>query len=123
MEDAESFRAYVEKVGGSYGKVWPRPWGCGSVWLKWDSRWVEPRTYSLNPANGVFTLDLAIKTARDPERAVRLTAFVDWDSGRLTVASDAPVSELSVIYSPQIPVQGSGLVGGIKRPRPVSRAE
>jgi hypothetical protein len=102
VEEADFFRGYVEKVGGSYGKVWPRPWGCGTVWLKWDSRWVEPKTYSLNPANGVFTLDLKIKTLHDPERTVRLTAFVDWDSGRLTVASDAPVSELSVIYSPQI---------------------
>ena len=102
VEDAEFFRAYGEKVGGSYRKVWPRPWACGSVWLKWDSRWVEPKTYSLNPANGVFTLDLKIKTLHDPERAVRLTAFVDWDSGRLTVATDAPIPELSVVYSPQI---------------------
>ena len=102
VEDAESFRSYVQKVGASYGKVWPRPWGCGTVWLKWDSRWVEPKTYSLNPANGLFTLDLTIKTLRDPERAVSLTAFVDWESGRLTVATDVPVPDLSVIYSPQI---------------------
>jgi hypothetical protein len=102
VEDAEFFSAYVAKVGGSYGKVWPRPWGCGTVWLKWDPRWVEPKTYSLNPANGVFTLDLRVKTLHDPERAVRLTAFVDWDSGRLTVATDDPVPDLSVIYSPQI---------------------
>src|SRR5882757_4706976 len=29
VEDAEFFRAYVERVGSSYRKVWPRPWGCG----------------------------------------------------------------------------------------------
>ena len=102
VEDAEFFRAYCDKVGSSYSKPWPRPWGCGTVWLKWDSRWVEPKAYSLNPANGVFILDLKIRTLRDPERAARLTVFVDWDSGRLTVASDAPVPDLSVIYSPQV---------------------
>ena len=31
-----------------------------------------------------------------------MTALVDWDSGRLAVATDAPVPDLSVIYSPQI---------------------
>ena len=102
VEDAEFFRAYVEKVGGSYRKVWPRPWGCGTIWLKWDSRWVEPKTYSLNPANGVFILDLKIKTLHDSARTVRLTAFVDWESGRLTVTTDDFVLNLSVIYSPQI---------------------
>ena len=102
VEDAEFFRAYVEKVGGSYRKVWPRPWGCGTIWLKWDSRWVEPKTYSLNPANGVFILDLKIDTLHDPMRTVRLTAFVDWESGRLAVTTDDSVPNLSVIYSPQI---------------------
>jgi len=108
VEDAEFFRAYCDRVGGSYRKPWPRPWGCGTVWLKWDSRWVEPKAYSLNPANGVFILDLKIRTLHDPERTARLTAFVDRDSGRLTVASDAPVPELSVIYSPQIDGFSSG---------------
>jgi alpha-L-fucosidase 2 len=102
VEDAEFFRAYVERVGGSYRKAWPRPWGCGTIWLKWDSRWVETKTYSLNPSNGVFILDLKIKTLHDPARTVRLTAFVDWESGRLTVTADASVPNMSVIYSPQI---------------------
>ena len=102
VEDSEFFRAYGERVGGSYRKIWPRPWGCGTVWLKWDSRWVEPTIYSLNPANGVFLLKLRVKTYHDPERSVRLSAFVDWDSGRLTVATDASIPGLSVIYSPQI---------------------
>ena len=102
VEDAEFFRAYGEKVGASYGKTWPRPWGCGTVWLKWDSRWVEPKTYSLNPANGVFVLDLKIAALHDPIRIVRLTSFVDWDSGRLTVVTDAPVPNLSIIYSPHV---------------------
>ena len=102
VEEDEFFRTYCEKVGGSYQKPWPRPWGCGTVWLKWDSRWVEPQTYSLNPANGLFILDLRIKTFSEPERSVRLTAFVDWQSGHLVLATDAPIPEISVIYSPQI---------------------
>ena len=102
VEDAGFFRAYCEKVGGSYRKPWPRPWGCGTVWLKWDSRWIEPQTYSLNPANGIFVLDLKIKTFNEPERKAQLTAFIDWESGRLAIATDAPIPEFSVIYSPQI---------------------
>lgn len=102
VEDAGFFRAYCEKVGGSYRKPWPRPWGCGTVWLKWDSRWIEPLTYSLNPANGIFVLDLKIKTFSEPERRTQLTVFVDWESGHLAVATDAPIPELSIIYSPQI---------------------
>src|SRR6201999_804236 len=102
VEEAEFFRAYCEQVGGSYQKPWPRPWGCGTVWLKWDSRWVEPQTYSLNPANGLFVLDLKIKNFSEPERSVRLTAFVDWESGHLVLETNAPIPEISVIYSPQI---------------------
>jgi alpha-L-fucosidase 2 len=102
IEGAEFFRAYCERVGVSYKKSWPRPWPCGTVWLKWDARWVEPKTYTLNPANGVFVLDLKVEKLDEAERIVRLTAFVDWDSGLLIVSTDAPVPDLSVIYSPQI---------------------
>jgi hypothetical protein len=102
IEGVEFFRAYSERVGASYRKSWPRPWPCGTIWLKWDARWVVPKTYSLNPANGVFILDLKIKTFHEQERSALLTAFVDWDSGRLTVATDTPIPDLSVIYSPQI---------------------
>lgn len=102
VEDAAFFRAYVRSVGASYRKVWPRPWGCGTVWLKWDARWVEPKNYTLNPANGLLVLNLKIKNLTDPERIGRLVAFVDWDSGCLTVSSDIPIPDLSIIYSPQI---------------------
>jgi hypothetical protein len=71
IEDVEFFRAYSERVGASYRKSWPRPWPCGTIWLKWDARWVEPKTYSLNPANGVFILDLKIKTFHEQERPRR----------------------------------------------------
>ena len=102
VEDAEFFRAYTEKVEGSYRQVWPRPWGCGTIWLKWDPRWVESKTYSLNPANGLFEAEFKIKTLGDSERNARVTALVGWDSGCLTIASDVPLPEVSVVYSPQI---------------------
>jgi alpha-L-fucosidase 2 len=101
VEDAGFFREYVGRVGESYSKPWPRPWPCGTVWLKWDPRWISPMTYSLNPANGVFTLELKITPLNDRQRTAKLTAFVDWDSGRISVKSD-PIPELSVTYSPAI---------------------
>lgn len=102
VESVDFFRSYTESVGASYRKKWPRPWSCGTVWLKWDVRWVEPESYSLNPANGLFTLDLKIKVFQAQTGRVRLTAFVDWDTGLLSVATNEPIPDLSVIYSPQI---------------------
>ena len=99
VEDAAFFREYSNRVGASYSKPWPRPWPCGTVWLKWDPRWVEPITYSLNPANGVFTLELKIQPFRDAERRVKLTVLVDWETGCLTIDSDS-IPEISVIYAP-----------------------
>ncbi len=101
VEDAGFFQKYVAEVGETYSKPWPRPWPCGTVWLKWDPRWVEPMTYRLNPANGVFTLELKITPLNGRERTAMLTAFVDWDSGRISVESD-PIPEISIIYSPAI---------------------
>ena len=101
VENAAFFRDYVNKVGESYSKPWPRPWPCGTVWLKWDARWTEPISYQLNPANGVFTLQLRITPLNGRERTTTLNAFVDWDSGRISVESD-PIPSLSVIYSPAI---------------------
>ena len=101
VEDAGFFREYVGKVGEAYSKPWPRPWPCGTIWLKWDARWAEPMSYRLNPANGVFTLELKITSLNDRERIAKLTAFVDWDSGRISIESD-PIPDVSIIYSPEI---------------------
>ena len=97
-----SFREYSEKVGSSYSKPWPRPWPCGTVWLKWDPRWVETGRYTLDPSNGLFTLELKSTGLAGTDRLVQLTAFVDWDSGLVSVRSTAPVDLLSVIYMPQV---------------------
>ena len=107
VEDAEFFRDYVNKVGRSYSKPWPRPWPCGTVWLKWDPRWVEPVSYQLNPANGIFELELKIQDLDQQPRTANITAFVDRESGRITVGS-GPLSGISVIYSPAIDAFQSG---------------
>jgi alpha-L-fucosidase 2 len=96
------FREYSEKVGASYSKPWPRPWPCGTVWLKWDPRWVETGRYTLDPSNGLFTLELRSTDLTGAGRLVELVAFVDWDSGMVSVRSSAPVDLLSVIYMPQV---------------------
>jgi alpha-L-fucosidase 2 len=101
VESVDFFREYGERVGASYSKRWPRPWPCGAVWLKWDPRWVEPVSYTLNPSNGLFTVDLKIKTLTARERTAKLAAFVDRESGHISVESEA-IPELSVIYSPEI---------------------
>jgi hypothetical protein len=98
----ESLREYSDKVGSSYSKPWPRPWPCGTVWLKWDPRWVEVGRFSLNPANGLFRLELKSTDLASAESTAELTAFVDWDSGLVSVCSDVPVDLLSVIYFPQV---------------------
>jgi alpha-L-fucosidase 2 len=101
VENADFFREYLNKVGHSYSKPWPRPWPCGTVWVKWDARWVEPVTYRLNPANGVFTLELKIQSLDHDPRTASVTVFVDRESGRVTVGSDS-LPGVSVIYSPAI---------------------
>ena len=101
VENAEFFRDYINKVGRSYSKPWPRPWPCGTVWIKWDPRWVAPVTYRLNPANGIFELELKIQSLGEEPRTASVTAFVDRDSGRIAVGSDS-LPGVSVIYSPSI---------------------
>jgi len=98
----ESFREYSQKVGAPYSKKWPRPWSCGTVWLTWDPRWVETGRYTLNPANGLFTLELKSTDLAGSVRLVQLTAFVDWDSGLVLVRSSDPIELQSIIYMPQV---------------------
>jgi alpha-L-fucosidase 2 len=102
VESTETFRRYAAKVGTTYGKPWPRPWSCGTVWIKWDPRWTEPGAFDLNPANGLFTLELNSKDLHGTKQTSRLKAFVDWDSGILSVHTDAAIPSVLAIYSPHI---------------------
>jgi hypothetical protein len=101
VESVDFFREYGERVGASYSKRWPRPWPCGTVWLKWDPRWVEPVSYTLNPANGLFTLELRVNTLTSPVRTAKLAAFVDREFGHISLQAEA-IPGLSIIYSPEI---------------------
>lgn len=57
-------RAYVEKVGSSYTKPWPRPWPCGTVWIHWDPRWVRVLRQTLDIPTGIYRLELRLSDAR-----------------------------------------------------------
>jgi alpha-L-fucosidase 2 len=96
------FREYSSKVGEPYEKKWPRPWPCGTMWINWDPRWVEPIRYSLNPASGLFTLELKETTLKGATSTHRIRLFVDWDSGLVSLESAAPVPLVSVTYSPHV---------------------
>ncbi len=111
VENAAFFHEYLDSVGRSYSRPWPRPWPCGTVWIKWDPRWIEPASYRLNPANGVFELQLTIRNLDGHSRTSNLTGFVDRETGRIVVASE-PLPNVSVIYSPAIDRFRSGPFDG-----------
>lgn len=102
------FNEYSKKVGTSYSNKWPRPWPCGTVWMNWDPRWVEPRRYELSPANGLFTLDLRCSGPDGSSHTVQLTSFVDWSTGIVSVSTNGAAPLVSLVYSPEV----DGLRGG-----------
>ncbi|GEM_PF-230378 len=96
------FRDYTQKVESSYRKPWPRPWPCGTVWIHWDPRWVHAGSQRLDPADGLFTLDLALNEAGQPPRAATVSTFVDWATGLISISTNGPVPLLSVDYYPDL---------------------
>jgi alpha-L-fucosidase 2 len=96
------FREYTRKTETSYLRPWPRPWPCGTVWLHWDPRWVQAGTHTLDPANGMFTLELKCGNPTGDARTAKLSCFVDWTTGLISASTDAPVSFSSLSYYPQI---------------------
>jgi len=73
------FREYSERVATSYdGKKCPRPWPCGTIWINWDPRWVEPGQHTLDLASGLFTLTLRCTNFENENSRVQLFVFVDW---------------------------------------------
>jgi alpha-L-fucosidase 2 len=94
------FREYTDKVTASYRKPWPRPWPCGIVWIHWDPRWVRVRKQSLDPSNGLFTLELDCSEPSRNRRRLVVQAFVDWETGDVCVATDSPAPFTSVTYFP-----------------------
>ncbi len=101
-DNIDFFHAYTRKVEASYLRQWPRPWPCGTVWLHWDPRWVQPGRHELNPSNGQFTLDLKCVSPSGSSRTAKLSCFVDWASGLVSAATDTPVAFTSAAYYPRI---------------------
>jgi len=99
------FRDYTTKVDSSYRKSWPRPWPCGIVWIHWDSRQVRVRRQTLDPSNGMFTLELEHDDLRGHRQKVTMWCFVNWHSGHVLVWSDAPAPIVSIAYFPNVDVQ------------------
>ena len=103
--DIDFFRDYTIMVTSSYRKPWPRPWPCGIVWIHWDSRKVRVRRQSLDPSNGMFTLEIEHDDLRGHRQNVTMWCFVNWNSGHVLVWSDAPMPIVSIAYSPRVDVQ------------------
>ncbi|MGD1104545.1 MAG: twin-arginine translocation signal domain-containing protein, partial [Terriglobia bacterium] len=99
------FHDYTVKVASSYRKSWPRPWPCGIVWIHWDSRKVRVRRQTLDPSNGMFTLEIEHDDLRGHRQEVTIRCFVNWNSGHVLVWSDAPAPIVSIAYLPNIDVQ------------------
>ncbi len=96
------FREYTNKVASSYSRPWPRPWPCGTVWIHWDPRWVQAGKQMLDPATGLYTLDLNCTGFADGSRPVRLSCFVDWMTGLVSVSTEVAAPFLSVDYYPDL---------------------
>jgi hypothetical protein len=96
------FREYTGKVVSSYGKPWPRPWPCGIVWIHWDSRQVHVSRQTLDPSNGLFTLDLDCDGLHSQRRKLRVRCLVNWTTGHVLVSSEAPAPFVSVAYYPSL---------------------
>lgn len=101
-ENIDFFREYSQTVAQSYRQKWPRPWPCGTIWINWDVRWVEPMEFRLDPSDGLFTLDLKCTTMANESRTVQLHAFVDWESGLISVSTNEPLEVRSIVFSPEV---------------------
>src|ERR1019366_8348658 len=117
LEDSIGFfREYTRKVEASYLRPWPRPWPCGTVWVHWDPRWVQPGRHSLDPASGSFALDLKCLNPAGDLRTAKLACYVDWTTGLISASTDTPVSFLSVNYYPRID-EGHGSTAEDSKPK------
>ncbi|HME00548.1 MAG TPA: twin-arginine translocation signal domain-containing protein [Terriglobia bacterium] len=96
------FRDYTMKVTSSYAKSWPRPWPCGIVWIHWDSRKVRVVRQTLDPSNGLFTLELEHDNLRGQRRKVTVHSFVNWNTGHVLLWTDDPAPFVSISYYPNL---------------------
>ena len=97
------FREYSERVASSYdGKKWPRPWPCGTIWINWDPTLVTPSQHTLDLATGLFTLSLKRTNVEGGSDTVRMSVFVDWETGLISASTDQLLPLRSVVYAPEV---------------------
>lgn len=107
------FRDYAEAAEAPYRKPWPHPWPCGSVWIHWDPRFVRVQQQSLDPSNGLLTIDLLLgdhrqtptaattaKSLPTMDKRLQVLCFVDWGSGLVSVTTSDAAPFASVAYYP-----------------------
>ena len=95
-----ALRDYAGKVTSSYRKSWPRPWPCGIVWVHWDVPAFRVVRQELDPASGLFSLEL-----ERGGRAVHLSCFVNTAAGHVCVWSEEAAPFGAVGYYPNIDEQ------------------
>lgn len=101
LEDSNpALREYTGKAASSYQKTWPRPWPCGIVWVHWDVPSFRVVRQELDPANGLFTLELA-----RGGQGVHLFCFVNTAAGHICLWSEEAAPFRSVAYYPNIDAQ------------------
>ncbi|MBI3693944.1 MAG: hypothetical protein HY238_03765, partial [Acidobacteria bacterium] len=90
------FAEYTDKVTSSYRKPWPRPWPCGIVWIHWDSRMTRLVRQTLDPSNGLLTIELE----HEEQRRLQVFCFVNRTANHVCVATDQAAPFVSVAYYP-----------------------
>ena len=93
-------REYTQKVSSSYRKPWPRPWPCGIVWIKWDSRKVRLVRQTLDPADGLFTAEFVHDDLKGAESPFTLFALVNRTTNHICIWAEGPAPIESVLYLP-----------------------
>jgi len=74
----KEFDEYFRKLSASYKKPWPRPWPCGRVIVRWDSRKVRVKKQELNIYTGLLRISLEIEN-----QAYNLYCFVHRSSNQV----------------------------------------
>lgn len=101
LEDSDPvLREYAEKTSSSYRQTWPRPWPCGIVWVHWDAPAFGVVRQELDPANGLFSLELAREG-----QAVPLYCFVNTAAGHICLWSGEAAPFSRVAYYPNVDSQ------------------
>ncbi len=96
------FREYTDRVASSYARAWPRPWPCGTIWVHWDPRWVRAGRQTLDPSNGLLTVELTVETPQGGQSNPVISCFVDWATGLISVSTDGAVPFSSLCYYPAL---------------------